>query len=383
MKIKEEEVDIIRDKINRIQDVEVRERYEENLKKFEERIKLLGVGSNNLILFLGAGVSCNYGIKMWKKLAEELVKKIEETKLKTFLESKDLKYKIQIAFSELSARESLLEVLKELVLYEREREILDNKDLNGNHIIQSLNKFKNNDNVKYITTNIDRLLEIYLNERTALFPESNSTDKIIKLHGCINDIESLVFTPKQYAKMYSELDKDKIEDIFSKATVLFVGKSLEDEIIQMLFKSEKLNDIYLLKHYDENSDSELELKCDLAYYKDININVLPYTDYLILPELLDKVYYKIGVYKSVQDISKLRIDHFLEKSELANSINLLLEEVKRIGVDKFRNNHSNILKDIKFNEKKIWRNLWSGSIEKYFELKKINDGNLEDVWGKI
>ena len=62
---------------------------------------------------------------------------------------------------------------------------------------------------------------------------------------------------------------------------------------------------------------------------------------------------------------------------------MLLEEVKRIGVDKFRNNHSNILKDIKFNEKKIWRNLWSGSIEKYFELKKINDGNLEDVWGKI
>lgn len=376
-------MDIIRDKINKIQDIKVREIYEKNLKKFEDRIKLLGVGSSNLILFLGSGVSYNYGIKMWEALATELVEKIEEAELKNFLELKDLKYKIQIAFSELRNKEILLETLKELVLYEKEREILNNKDQNGNHIIQALNKFKNNDNIKYITTNIDRLLEIYLNENITLFSNSNNADKIIKLHGCINDIESLIFTPKQYAKMYSELDKDKIEDIFSKATVLFIGKSLEDEIIQMLFKSEKLNDIYLLKHYEKNSNFELELKCDLTYYKDINISVLPYTNYSVLPELLDEIYSKVGVYKSVQNISKLRIDHFLERSELANSINLLLDEIERTGVNEFKNNHSNILKDIKLNEEKILENLWIGSIEKYFKLKKVIDGNLEDIWSGI
>ncbi|MGL5592369.1 MAG: hypothetical protein ACRDDH_00315, partial [Cetobacterium sp.] len=176
-------MDIIRDKINKIQDVKIREIYEKNLKKFEDRIKLLGVGSSNLILFLGSGVSYNYGIKMWEALATELVEKIEETELKDFLELKDLKYKIQIAFSELRNKEILLETLKELVLYEKEREILNNKDQNGNHIIQALNKFKNNDNIKYITTNIDRLLETYLNENITLFSNSNNADKIIKLHG--------------------------------------------------------------------------------------------------------------------------------------------------------------------------------------------------------
>lgn len=87
-------MNIIRDKINKIQNANVQEKYEQNLKQFEDRIKLLGVGSSNLILFLGAGVSRNYGIKMWQELGAELVKKLEEKSLRRFLKSKDLKYKI-------------------------------------------------------------------------------------------------------------------------------------------------------------------------------------------------------------------------------------------------------------------------------------------------
>lgn len=183
--------------------------------------------------------------------------------------------------------------------------------------------------------------------------------------------------------MYSTLDKDKIEDIFSKATVLFVGKSLEDEIIQMLFKSKRLNDIYLLKDYKDDRSYEQKLKYDFLYYDDINVKVLPYTDYSQLPNIMNEIYSKVGIYKKVKNISELRIEHFLETSELANSINLLSEELKRGNIHEFKNEYTDILNDIKQNEAEIFQKLWFGSIGKFLELKKVNDGNLEDVWRGI
>ncbi|MGL5932097.1 MAG: SIR2 family protein [Cetobacterium sp.] len=391
----------IKSSVDNIRDKDLKKEYLKNYNEFLKDLNFLGSDQKkiNLILFLGAGISINYEVKMWKEFAKELILKIKDEEIKEFLkckiektkDSSEIKYGITIAFKELEKENKLEDILKEQVFYDKELEQIENIYPEGNHVLKALKKFQKQGNVKFITTNIDRLLECYLEEKKVTFQEFDQEEdkhKIIKLHGCIDDgINSLIFTPNQYANMYMDIDIKKVKNIFNNSIVLFVGKSLEDEILQMILRNEKIEDVYILNCYQSNEEQnkmiDTFLKCEKIYYSDINIKVLPYSKYEHLPNILDQISEEIGLRVNSGDLLSMKL-HILKNDRYKNYyLKLLREELDKLGDNSFKSTYGEVIDYIKKNEKEIKNNLNRG-YKDFYKLKKLYTNNkLDDEWGEI
>lgn len=101
-----------------------------------------------------------------------------------------------------------------------------------------------------ITTNFDKITKIMCNEHgytTATYQETQkiltnikSTENlIIKAHGTIEDVDSMVFTQKQYyeAKKNNPHFYEILKSLFMTNTVLFLGYSLNDPDINLILEA--------------------------------------------------------------------------------------------------------------------------------------------------
>lgn len=96
-----------------------------------------------------------------------------------------------------------------------------------------------------ITTNFDRYLERlfpdhepYIGQNQLLFNQSYGVGEIYKIHGCVSDPASLVLTQSDY-EAYSSRNaylSAKLMTIFLEHPIIFIGYSITDANIRMIFK---------------------------------------------------------------------------------------------------------------------------------------------------
>lgn len=111
-----------------------------------------------------------------------------------------------------------------------------------NNEIEALKKLSNKSIAGIITTNYDTFLEsifsyeVYSSQDSLLFKNNYEVGEIYKIHGCVNEPETIMITSKDYAVIE---DKNKyiaakLLTIFIEHPVFFIGYSLGDEDIKKI-----------------------------------------------------------------------------------------------------------------------------------------------------
>ncbi|SEH70617.1 SIR2 family protein [Bathymodiolus azoricus thioautotrophic gill symbiont] len=199
------------------------------------------INNETMAIFIGAGVSRLIGCDDWDTLAKKLVRKCREVGEITpisehsMLEESDKIKLISICHNILPRDAFMGELKKSLKDGEANNINIDDEKLT---IYRDLKELANT----FITTNADRYINklmdnnnitinvFSLNNIKNVFSLSNiKNDNLYKIHGCISDEQSLVFTKEKYIKRYTDKRFDEfINQFFCHYTVLFVGYSLSD-----------------------------------------------------------------------------------------------------------------------------------------------------------
>lgn len=253
-----------------------------------------------LAVFIGAGVSRLLGCWGWEDLANKLIKKCHEKGIISFIEKDSLLkepdhlIKITISKSLLSGseyKEEFFRMIKEALKYKDERSSDPIKENIYDHIfrLRALNITTNADtlfNKKFSNENIIYDID-YLNPN--IF-KTDLKDKLIKIHGCISDINSLIFSLPEYIGRYNTQSFQRfLKTLFSKYTILFLGYGLKElDLLRIVFNNNSEKKHFLLKPFYQ-AEANL-VKFYQSYYSELGITVIDYDKdkrgYLQLIEIL-------------------------------------------------------------------------------------------------
>lgn len=197
------------------------------------------IRSNNCILFAGAGISTEGGI-YGKPTLYEIIKRI----------SKYPKKKKKPSFPELmqyycdnldgSRKNRLIrEIINRIEAFSDYGEIYEYTTM-FHRYVASIPYFKN-----VVTTNWDPFFERELNvlvpmveDRDIPFWDDNKR-QILKIHGCVSRPYTIVATSNDYSNCIKERLKDpiftKLKDLMATKTFIFVGYSMRDPDIHIIF----------------------------------------------------------------------------------------------------------------------------------------------------
>jgi len=185
---------------------------------------------NNVVLFVGAGASINSGLPSWERLLDSLGKRFLSLSDKRFefYESCDYLEKAQYLY-DLSEKVTVLNEVKDIF-----SSSISNIDLDIQNRITSLPI----DTV--ITTNWDNLVENSFETRGISFNKIWKDDQIsstsfhgkniIKLHGTLEDPDSIVFSEDDYNHSFNKnpLLEKYLSAVLSRSTILMIGYSYSD-----------------------------------------------------------------------------------------------------------------------------------------------------------
>ncbi|MGL5935727.1 MAG: SIR2 family protein [Cetobacterium sp.] len=312
-----------------------------NENHLKERLKKLDLKNEKLIFVVGAGISMSYGLKSWNGLANSLMEELHtKEKMKSeeliILQKHDEKKKITLAKNRLGEMyyEKLREETKRNPKYSINSgplEVL--KEINASH-----------ENIRFITTNIDTLLEDALElDRENIVVGINGEDKkLYKIHGCIDEKNKMVFTPMEYINFYGKEENIRnIKSIVQRSVVIFIGKELENELLETLLSSNNKNpQIYLLKPYEGTISYELlpTLNLDISYFEHYEKNgvlVLPYHKYEFISDYLRKLVFKSLNQYSINTSNKIETLEFQDLDFTDSKLLGLIE--KRIKILDLKN----------------------------------------------
>lgn len=209
--------------------------------------------SNRLAIFFGAGIGVEFGFKSWEALVEELYNRIEIDDTQTSDEiTNAIKYRDFL---------TALDILKTSNQSDFESILSsENSNFNGEDISNSNEKLLFDLGAEiYLTTNIDSSLEYVkahigkaslpiwnyktdaVEIRDALITRGvEENPLVIRLHGDLNNKESLIFTSTDYAQLRLKNNyvfETLLPAILTTYTILFVGYSLDDPDIKMLLEN--------------------------------------------------------------------------------------------------------------------------------------------------
>jgi len=250
------------------------------------------VKDDNLVIFVGAGVSINSGLPNWNQL-------IENTLNDDSFEIANSDYYLQGLSRGLLDPIDLLDMIKKdkkKILTSFEKQILkepDNTDIQEKICAIS---------TKLVTTNFDTLLEKSLPSARVITHDSkynlskiDTEEKfILKVHGDISSIDKCIIFKDQYKNLYDSetLSTFELKKILSSRSVLFIGFSFTDPYVKELFDYiEKLHDGFGEEHF-------------IVSIFDVDIpglETIKLEDYSQLPEFLDNV---IAIKNSIVELSK-------------------------------------------------------------------------------
>ncbi|KOY87810.1 hypothetical protein AD998_18215 [bacterium 336/3] len=250
------------------------------------------INDNDLIVFVGAGLSFNFKnvdnqkLEGWSNLVVNilndlqskghevndlmpLIKRYDPIKVLDLIESD----------SELSKKDIYNFIKKFLILS-------DKNDYDLHKKLFELSK-------KIITTNYDTAFEEAVPElrRSKAYKGRNyeltkHKDKdaplLFKLHGCFEDADSMVLFPSNYKNLYENQDRDAehsllvLKNIIINKTILFIGVGMGDFQINNIFKEVKrLQREYNQKHFiitNKTLDSTLDFltPINISNFDEIN-----------------------------------------------------------------------------------------------------------------
>jgi len=207
------------------------------------------IEGDNLMIFVGAGLSKPLNLPDWNKLVNNVIDKTDNNKRHVLKEALNSGF-----FKPLEILEKLKDEPKAIYDYIYDNfKITDAQNLGVHKKLIALSG-------KIITTNYDNAFEIadkdiYSAVANSEFQIANLKDKskyVFYLHGsCTNDESKCVVFEDDYDKLYKEENAAnlKFKDIYSSRTLLFIGFSFTDPYIIKLFNY--LNGIFKnnIHHY--------------------------------------------------------------------------------------------------------------------------------------
>lgn len=195
------------------------------------------IKQNNVVIFVGAGLSINAGYPNWNNLVENILDGISSKENKSEALKSALKEDIL----------SPIEVLNKISLFREESiSILEsqirNHQSNPLPVHYQLGKISN----QIITTNYDSLIEkalpdyemISYSNEFKVAKLSNYEKYIFKIHGDIQEPNKCILFPEEYDNLYVKSDKSstfELKKIISDKSLLFIGFSLSDPYIKYVF----------------------------------------------------------------------------------------------------------------------------------------------------
>jgi len=239
--------------------------------------------NNELLVFVGAGLSFNLknthnqSLKGWSNLVENILLELKSS-------GHNVNHLIPLAnkyepIKVLDLIESDTDISKKEI-YKFVKDYFDLKNDNNLDLHKKLYQLSK----KIITTNYDTAFETAVNElrknkaykgknyELTTHKEPNST-LLFKLHGCYEDIDSMVLFPSNYKALYENTNKDAehallvLRNIILNKSLLFIGTGMGDFQINSIFKEIKnLQGQYNQKHFiitNKPIDSSLNFLTDL------------------------------------------------------------------------------------------------------------------------
>lgn len=281
------------------------------------RLKNIKMNRENIVPFVGAGVSKECGLFLWS----ELLHKISEDYL--------TKEEVQ----ELEKKGDFLEFAETIVkqagnpdiIMKRIREVFDERNVTVSETPYILvSSFSN----LIITTNYDSILEEVsrISSKGPLKPllpcltgQMNEAIQIndrrlLKIHGSLEEVSSFIFTKKQYFTAYGKKGKrdnlflpNFLDRIYSTKKVLFVGCSLDKDItLEILEESIKKNgniSHYAIVPLPKEPELQIKRKRQLAKLG------------------IEGIYFPEGDYNSIS----LLLNYLAQESNFASAVNEYLK----------------------------------------------------------
>ena len=254
------------------------------------------IKNDELVLFIGAGLS--YELKNtegtalggWKEMVSSMLSYLKD---KEYITAKEQRFCLK-----LEPIKALQRLENKGIDREKVRDFLQ-----GYFTLGKENKFPLQEKLyslstKIITTNYDLAFEKAiekLDKEKAYKGQNKKLSKLLadpvflfKLHGCIEDINSMVLFPSDYRKLYNNYDRDAALAllvfkflIFSK-TFLFIGTGMDEhQIINFFEEIKEVRDSFNQKHYIITTDP---LSIPTNFLTPIKIN-----DYKEIPSYIDQL----------------------------------------------------------------------------------------------
>lgn len=246
------------------------------------------IENNQMLIFLGAGISRLYGYPGWRELGNNLVDILAEKHYINYSQKEILKSEVFKPAEVVTIACSIFGKNKEIGLDYVIKELSTDKINNLNNLT-SISKYLSNYNSLILTTNADTSLEnskylkqrVILNDLTKYKPEEHNSLSIIHLHGSIDNPNTMVFTSEQYGRAYN-VDSDfgkKLKELFnSNWTILFIGYGVNEfELIRYFLndKNKNVKRLFLLEGYLNKDIVKYDL--DLKYFDSLGITLVPYS----------------------------------------------------------------------------------------------------------
>lgn len=264
------------------------------------------VKNDNLIIFAGAGVSTESSAIYGYTLYQEVCNELSNTENLSFSQ-------LMSKYCELpDGRAKLLRKIKKRFDYFASFPELERRASSFHRELATLFHIRN-----IITTNWDDYFERYCGAIPIVFPEDyvfwNLPErKVIKIHGSINNLGSIVATEEDYDKCYRRLNSgligSSLKTLLATKYVLFIGYSFSDEDFMRVYNSLMKEMKGLIPHaYIVTLDSASKEK-----FKNINVT----------PIITDATYFITSIKKSLYSEK-----HFLH-DDIYDKVSLLLFKVE-------------------------------------------------------
>ncbi len=252
---------------------------------------LEAVNSDNLAVFIGAGVSRLLGCMGWDKLAHNLINSCFSGKKSDG--SPCINFKEKEALSQNKDHKKIITIchgiLKQNGLEDVFFEELDKSFEADEEILKSRNIYDELMGLRglFITTNADGHFDKKFNRPQIVYKEEDlnrsniDRTKLYHIHGSILDRDSLIFTVRRYIQRYNvQQFRDFLKEIFDNYVVLFVGYGMSEfELLDFLItrfdssKGKELKHFILLPFY---RGEENILAFEQSYHNAMGISVLGY-----------------------------------------------------------------------------------------------------------
>ncbi|TDN79364.1 NB-ARC domain-containing protein [Salegentibacter sp. 24] len=243
------------------------------------------IKQNNLVVFVGAGLSTKMGYPNWNSLIIDILGGISDKEEKSDKYIQALKDKILEPIEVLTKisehKTASIEILEKI--------IRSHDKTQPSSIHEKLGLLTD----KIITTNYDSLLEKALPEfeqisysnQYKVAKLSQYDQYIFKIHGDIQEPHKCVLFPSEYDLLYDKEEKTstfELKKIISNQSILFIGFSLNDPYISHLFE-------YITNLYSGFNPDHYILTTENKKSWPKNINPIVLDDYNSLENCIDKL----------------------------------------------------------------------------------------------